>query len=153
MDRWTMLHGQLDSHWTKEEATAKRTIHTNIKNDVRMDERRQTKGKNGQGRNMPMLWYTAVEDQLHLYQCKNEKMTTAFYERLDNSPKTMRDAEIPAKVFVSISNIICKASKRQKINKFKVQCEATLETAEQEQMNLGLEQTLFRSNRRNTNTF
>jgi hypothetical protein len=80
-------------------------------------------------------------------------MTTAFYERLDNSPKTMRDAEIPAKVFVSISNIICKASKRQKINKFKVQCEATLETAEQEQMNLGLEQTLFRSNRRNTNTF
>jgi hypothetical protein len=83
----------------------------------------------------------AVEDQLHLYQCENEKMTTAFYEGLDNLQKTMRDAEIPAKVFVSISNIICKASKCQKINKFDVQCEATLETAEQ-QMNLGLEQTL-----------
>jgi hypothetical protein len=82
-----------------------------------------------------------VEDQLHLYQCENEKMTTAFYEGLNNLQQTLRNDEIPAKVFVSISNIICKASKRQKINKFEVQCEDTLETAEQ-QMNLGLEQTL-----------
>jgi hypothetical protein len=68
-------------------------------------------------------------------------MTTAFYEGLNNLQQTLRNDEIPAKVFVSISNIICKASKRQKINKFEVQCEDTLETAEQ-QMNLGLEQTL-----------
>jgi hypothetical protein len=55
-----------------------------------MDERQQTKGKQkakmGKDETCPCCGI-AVEDQLHLYQCENKKMTTAFYEGLDNLQK------------------------------------------------------------------
>jgi hypothetical protein len=136
-----MLHGQLNSHWTKKQLRRERSILTS-KMMYKWTNVSKQKAKMGKDETCPCCGI-AVEDQLHLlYQCENEKITTAFYEGLDNlQQQTLRNDEIPAKVFVSISNIICKASKRRKINEFKVQCEDTLETAEQ-QMNLGLEQTI-----------